>query len=427
MSSYRPRWDALALPDAIRKGRTDRARMSSTAVLTFPVVDLAGDYVCPDGLNFDQHAVDPFIDLEHARTPDVGGMPVAWARESLSEPGAPYAVEFKSLNCAPDGQPPEYHSLPVGTSYFDPGCRVSTQVFALVEQDALPAVSIEFRPVKGYMKALGPSPLEPRQAYRFEKADVIRWTLCARGVNPGALSLTKSLPQVPPPLAKILTDRRVNVGGHFEPLHPLILKALAPPDTPRRTAARVEKAMDEYDDQDDAVATAPGADMETENEQAVAPEAPALGGVSAKYKFAQTIEDACDEYLADMRSSDSPELRKLAEKFEALARDLAEKVKAAADKHDAKLNGGAAPEAAEGEEDSESADMEKDEEDGTYKAVRGVYKPVLKAVRAANVKRFRLADLQAAAPTEQKAQAEQEDPELKKLAAEFRKWQRLAS
>jgi hypothetical protein len=433
-----------ARPQLIRKAETSIAGMWRKAILTFPCTDLAGDFVNPSGLNFAEHQRDPSIDLEHGRTPDVRGRPVAWARESLDKPGAPYAVEWKSLNIADDGQPPEYHNLPVGTSYFNPSDRISSQVFALVEQDALPAVSLEFKPVHGFYKSLGKSPLEARDAYRFERADVVRWTLCARGVNPGALNVLKGMGQQVPPLQRILIDRRVKVGGAWEPLCEVIYKALAPAPAKRTTVSTAGlKAMDnQYQQQptptDDPLATA--------NENAVddmQDDAPALGGVSAKYKFAQTIMDACNEYEQDMQSSDSPELRKMAEKFRAMAKQLAGKVKGAADKHDARLSGDPDADMDEDtgeEEDGEGkksdadadtdddADMEEDEE-GTFKAVRGPYKPILKAVHTANmdkVKRFREADLSTPRPAPQVRKSPPQSEELAATVREFQKWQKHA-
>jgi len=206
--------------------KADTRRLSVESVLTFPTHDLAGDWVVPEGLDFSLHEQDPSIDLEHART-HIKGYPVAWARESLGKPGAPYAVEMVPLNCAGEGEPEEWHTLPVGTSYFDPSDRIGSQTFALVEQGALPAVSLEFQTVPGAFTPLGRSPLENRPAYHFEKASVLKWTLCAVPVNPGALHVAKSVSLVPLSLAQVLQDGRVNVGGRWEPLHPVIRKALS--------------------------------------------------------------------------------------------------------------------------------------------------------------------------------------------------------
>ncbi len=400
---FRAKWHDTAA--RVFKSVSDTGKLTHTSLLTYPGTDLAGDYVVGSGCDFAPHQIRPEVDFEHRRHPMVKGMPVAWARESLSEPGAPYAVKRVSLNFADEGRAPEFHVVPVGTEYFDKSCPVSMQVFALRESGALPASSLEFEMLPQFTKSIGWSELEGRSAYRFEKCKVHRWTVCARGVNEGALTLTKSLTQVPAELAKVLRDRRVNVGGKFEPLHGYILKALAT-DAPRpRSTVRVEKAMDdEYDDQ-----PTPDADPQLETQEMAAVETPpeddgvAHNGVTALYAHADGIVQLCDQLDSDLEKTDSAELYKEGQKLCEMARALAEKVKAAGDKHDAKLQamkgrGEEPAEPAEGGEADESADMSTDDDDdeeggGTFKAVRGAYKPILKALR---VKRFKAADIDAA-------------------------------
>lgn len=420
---YRAKWGAKPLPEAVRKSQVNTSAMWSKAVLTYPGVDLAGDVLDPSGLLFDTHKLDPAIDLEHGRD-SIGDYPVAWARESLSKPGGEYAVEYRSLNVAPDGAPPDFRDLPIGTSYFDPGCKVSAQVFALVEQDVLPAVSLEFRPVPGCYKSLGRSPLEPRDAYHFAKADVVKWTVCARGVNEGALSLTKSLRgQVPAELAKIVADNRVNVGGRWETLAPRLLKALRPlVAPPTRTTVRVErKAMDERDDMLDG-APVDDADMDTAAMTAVEDEvaedtAPASNGVTALYAHVQAVADLCDKLEADLGSSDNPQLIADGRKAIEMMRAQLAKVSATADKHDAKLqaalgkgetepDGDEMADATETDGDGDSPlDYEPDDEE-VEKALRrdadGVLLHVARPVyrKALQVKRFKLADIEKAKPVE---------------------------
>jgi hypothetical protein len=406
-TTHRVSYSRPQLLKAVSAG-VDTSKMTSRAVLSFPVEDIAGDYVEPSGLDWTLHKSQPFIDLEHSRTPDVKSHPVAWARGSLSKPGAPYAVEYVNLNCAGEGEAPEFHSLPVGTNYFDPSDRISTQVFSLVEQDILPGVSLEFLPVANCFKAIGRTTLErrpslpdPGAAYHFTKARVVRWTICQSPVNGGALSILKSATpgkssstQVPATAGKILRDNRVNVAGKWEPLHDYIRKALmqAGAESPKRTIVRVEKAMNP-DEVDATLDTANAAVVE----DALPPDdgGPAHNGVTALYNHAQAIADACDQLESDLETTDSAELFREGKKMCEMARALAEKVKASGDKHDAKLQamkGGKEeePEAeGEAEEAEKPADMEEDE-DGTFKAVRRVYQPILKAARA---KRFRMADL----------------------------------
>jgi hypothetical protein len=224
----------------VRKAVADTRTLSVKAALTFPLYDLAGDWVEPSGCDFSSHRRDPWVDLEHT------GRRVGWARKSLSAAGSPYSVEL-STQTLDDGT---RCTLPFGTTYFDPSDRVSSQVFALVAQDALPGVSLEFRPVPGFCKSLGRrSPLEARDAMRFDRADVVRWTHCATPVNAGALTVVKSLRSpVPPELAKVLSDNRVAGEVLCEPIR----KALAAYTTPRKAivaggfSAVVMKAREPY-------------------------------------------------------------------------------------------------------------------------------------------------------------------------------------
>jgi hypothetical protein len=367
---------------AYRKAVANTRDLSVRAILTYPCLDLAGDYVHPDGLDFREHQLDPWNDLEH------NGRLVGWARKSLGLPGSDYGVTYTALDI--DGVK---WKLPVGTTWFDPNDRVSAQVFALCERDALPGVSLEFSPVPKAMKALGKSPLENRNAYEFERVNVIRWTHCAQPVNQGAQTVTKSM-TVADPLASILSANRIG----SEQLDPVIRKALsAYIPSPNRSTVRVEKAMDEFEDEATVYDDAMGEEAVVDDEMAMEPdgdEAPALGGVAGLYAFAQSVMDALSKNEADMMTSDALELRKFAEKLRGKVAALAEEIKGMADKHDAKLNGGSQSEETEGEEvetvdDDEPADMDVDD-DGVLKALRPVY---YKALRLARLKRFTKAEI----------------------------------
>lgn len=403
----------LALPTVL-KAVADPRELCVVGALTSPGVDRAGDLVRPEGLDFTSHRANPAVDLEHARDPAVRDAVVGWCRKSLSRPGGDYGVRWSTVDVPGHGS----QRLPFAWTWFDPSDRLQSQVFSLYEQGALTGYSLEFRPVT--MKAIGWSDLDGRPAYDFRRCDVVRYTCCAVPVCEGALVaadgvIRKSLAgQVPEPLRKILADNRV--GG--EPLHPVIAKAYRL--TPTRTVVRVEKAMDEQTVYDEAAPELTGADDHAEPD---GDEGPANNGVSALYAKAQALSDAADALEADIESSDSPELYKLAAKFCADARALAEKVKGAADKHDAKLQAMKKgddyepDEPDDGDDDGdEPADMATDE-DGTFKAVRRCYKSILKAIKS---RKYTLAEISkgmAAAP----APAPQDDPETVRKKARLLK------
>lgn len=385
----------------------DPRRLAVTSILTYPVPDLAGDEVRSDGGDWRVHKARPWVGIEHLRyhgdsrdragligQPGVGTEPVvvAWARESLSNEGAPHAVELKSFRLD-DGNS---YVLPVGTSYFDPHDRLSAQTFALIERDALPGVSLEFVPVQK-SRRLERSPLESRPAYHFDRWQALAWAHCRTPVNPGAL-VCKSLDV----LMKAVSDRRVGA----EAMHPVLFKALSRhlPE-PTRTTVRVEtKAMPDpnaapetaYDDPN----AAPGADA-----------APPLNGVQALLNHAQAMVDLAGQLEADIQSSDSPELRRAAAMLTRWTHKIAGKAGEIANKHDAKLSGKEATEV-EGEEleedeDEDDSELEEDEDaeapetddEGVLKSVRACYRPqLLAAHKAVAVRRISLAEVRKAKP-----------------------------
>lgn len=424
---YFAKWPA-GPPASVQKSlKANTSALTYPTLLTYPMRDLAGDYVEPEGCDFAPHMLDPCIDLEHRRHPLIKGMPVAWARASLSEPGAPYSVEPTRLNFGePDA--PDWHTVPVGTEFYDKSCPVSMQVFALREQDLLPAASLEFEPVEGFRKAIGYSQLEKRSAWHFFKCRVHRWTVCERGVNPGALGLLqKSAPaptQVPPLLDKILTDRRVNVGGTWEPLHGVIYKALAPhlPAPNRSTVCVEHKAMDD-----------PGADLTPANDAAVGEQVPDdADGTSptaqALLDFAQQVADAKERLLAAVATSEHKRGKKKALAAAKMAGTTAESAIAAADMVTADVSDDDAEWDDSKEPKIESDATEPDEDDdGVMKALGA---PHRRRYRKA-IKRFKLADLnpEPARATEpvQKAPVAETDPELSALLAENQKWRAFSS
>lgn len=387
----------------VKKAAVNTADLSVSAVLTWPLKDHAGDIVDPAGLDFARHQADPWVDLEHT------GERCGWARKSLAAAGGSYAVRYQDVDL--DGGT---FSLPIGTTYFDPKDKLSSQVFALVERDALPGVSLEFVPWRGFYKSLGRSPLEDRDAYEFRRVSVLRWTHCARPVNAGALTIAKGQ-TAPDPLLSILSANRVG----SEQLHPVILKALKHHLPEKRTTVRVEKkAMHDWNDggaeptvYDDAAADA-GLTEDADG----APEAPATNGVTALYDAAQTILDACEALDAAHANSDSPELIKASRALCDQAKKVAEKFKAAADRHDAKLQSfrdGKDEEVEEFDVEAEAGPEVSTEtdDDGVFKGVRGPYRKALKEARA---RRLTAADLAPDTVRVKKA-------DLQAMKAEFRK------
>lgn len=385
-------------------------KMCVDSILSWPYPDLAGDIVDLDGIDFTPHQSHCEIDLEHART-HLKAYPVAWARESLSKPGAPYAVERVFMNLAGAGEPDEWHTVPIGTSYFDPKDRISSQTFALVEQGLLPAVSLEFRMIQGFFKARGWSDLENRPSYDFGKVNADKWTLCARPVNGGAMHLEddtilKAHP-VPVGLATILRDRRVSVGGQWEPLHGRLLKALADVVQPSSTTTahiRWGKAMEPDEDDDFGAMGGDGFPDESGTDADLMPDmeegmgAPPANGVSAIYAHVQALEDAADALENDLNNSDNPKLITEVRATLADLRKHSAKLKKLGDKHDAKLQavkGGAAEPDDADDADSEgddTPDMGRDEE-GILKAVRPVYRPALLSIKKAQPRRLKASEV----------------------------------
>ena len=417
--TYATRYDPdRAKRTVVFKASVDTDQLTSTAVLSYPTPDLAGDIVVPEGLDFGRHMADPRVDLEHRRDPDFGDATVAWAHSGLGKSDGYYTGRLVSLP-RHDGKT---GPVPVGTNHFDRNSKVQQQAFALVERDVLSAVSLEFVPDMRFAKSLGPSPLEPRDAYEFGRVRVVRWTLCARGVCPEAV-VAKS---VYDPLRSVLSANRV--GG--EELHPTIKKALSHylPGKPRvvRSGFVAEKAMDEE--------LTPVPDMPDEvPEETPEDAAPAVNGITAIYAHVEALTAACEQLERDAETSDSAEIVKEIHKLCEAGRALAEKAKAVGDKHDAKLQAakggkGGAEEDEPLPEESEDyePDMETDEE-GALKSVRAAYKPVLKACR---VKRYSLAEIQKAerlkAEKEQarkRVAADEDDAELlDSFAAKLRRF-----
>jgi hypothetical protein len=436
---YRTRIDVVTLPPTVLKATgADTSALTWTTVLTTPIVDKAGDYVEPEGGDYSPHMADGgVIDLEHRRHPHFKSLPIASAYDSLWEPGGKYCVWLKALNFAPDGEPDDVHTVPIGREHYDRNLRHSMQAFAMREQGALPGSSLEFEPDWAFCKSLGRSPLENRDAYNFGKYRVHRWTACAIPVNDGAL-VGKAIPSEQVPHEhRIFTDRRILVGANYEPLCPLILKAFALDDPRRtkRTTVRVEtKAMpkpapapveDDEEETDDVVPDVADtgdddADLTTANDDAAGDDGGMpSNGVSAFYKHAETLEMLLDELEQDLEATDSPNLYTDGQKLVAEGRAFAAKVKGSGDKHDAKNQAvrGKGSEPPDEDVDPKTVDMSKDD-DGVFKSIRRVYKAIRPGTPP---KRFPSAALQpddAPAPVKKAAEP---DPNVIDALAGFRK------
>jgi hypothetical protein len=408
-TTYRTHPDADRVTRAaVFKASVDTHNLTSTALLSHPDPDLAGDIVVPEGMDWSRHMADPRVDLEHRRDPSVGAATVGWAHSGLGRDDGYYTVRPVNLPVS-DGQT---RSLWVGTTHFDPSDKLQTQAFALVERDILPAVSVEFVPDMAVAKALGRSPLEPRNAYEFGRVKVLRYTLCAKGVCPTAL-VAKS---VYDPLRSVLAAGRI--GG--EELHPVIRKAFAhhlPGKSNAVTSGFVgAKAMDEQ------TMTAAPDDAEAGG---------SVNGITALYNHAQALMDLCDQLETDAESSDSAEVVKDIKRLCEMGRAAAEKVMATADKHNDKLEaakGGKEEEPEsddddEEEDDDDTADMDTDDE-GNLKAIPPKYAVVVKSLR---VKRYTLAEIRKAEeaarvpPTPAEGDSPEDVAELEKQIRLFRR------
>lgn len=220
---FRKAMDTLLADVASEPAAVDTRSLSVSSILSYPLRDHDKDYVHTDGLDFTPHARHPIVDYEHSRT-EIGAHPIAWCRESLDKPGAPYSVKWgrDMPTVEIDG---ELYRVPVGTAYFDPRDRVSLQTFALVERGKLPGTSLEFVGVPGQFEEIGYSTLSKRPAWEFHKAKVLRYSFCATPVNKGCLHVVKSVDALVP---VVETGRISPSGERLDPgLHRVLKSALA--------------------------------------------------------------------------------------------------------------------------------------------------------------------------------------------------------
>lgn len=337
------------------KSSVDTRALTSTAVLSYPEPDLAGDIVVPEGMDFSPHARDPRVDIEHRRHPDFGDATVGWARTTCKAPGGYYTVRPVLLECEQKAIRP----LPVATTHFDPNDRLEVQAFALVERDILPAVSVEFIPDMTVAKSLGRSPIERRDAYQFNRCQVVRYTLCAKGVCPSAL-VAKSAYD---PLRSVLSVGRIG----DEPLHDTIKKALAhylPGKSSTVTSGYVEKAdMDPY-------GCAPAVDAPVDTPAPEEEESGATPTAQCAYDAAQMLKDCAQNIRESVGQSEHKAGKKkmlgLADKLDAEA----ERCMAIGDQVAADVETDGDMDAEDDEPDVEADDTEPDEDDGVMKGMK---------------------------------------------------------
>jgi hypothetical protein len=251
----------------------------------------------------------PVVDLEHGRS-GVGRTPVGYAHTGLCKADGFYTGRHVNLECD-DGKT---RPLPVGTTHFDPSDKFQYQIFAMVERDILPAVSLEFEPV--VKKAIGWSEMEKREAYDFAVIDVRVWSVCEKGVCPSAL-VAKSAYD---PLASVLSAGRL--GG--EPLCDTVKKAFArrAPGKPSAVTSGFAAPVVEKSDMD------PYGSAPVDPPVDAAPPPPeddssgATPTAQAGYDGAQMLTDACAHIREKLKGSEHKagknKLGKLCDKVEAL-------------------------------------------------------------------------------------------------------------
>lgn len=412
----------------IAKARVDASRLSVVAPLTYPCVDLDGDYVAPDGGNFDPHkSAGAWVGLEHWRyrkglrteivQPDdpLAGRPVivGYARESLDDPDGEYAVELKQFNIKGIGAV----ALPVGTTYYDPDNKLSAQVFALIEREALPGVSLEFDAPDGYKPTVlqAKSLRNPdRPAWRFDKWNCHGWVNCARPVNPGAL-VAKS--QVNDKLKSILSVGKIGT----ETVHPMLFKAFAAHvPAPNRSTVRVEKAMDEPTNAFDDPTVYDDAHDELSGEEEGTPTA------QAAYDAAQMLVDVCERIKDGLKKSEhvqgKKQLMKLCDQVEAMA----EKFIATGDKvtSDVCMGENATGELSEDDDEVEEGATEPDEEDPD-KAMKAFRAPHRKIYRKSLIRPFTRQQIADAPVIQLKSDKDEDDPaDLEREARAERKFKK---
>jgi len=350
--------------------KADPSALTATALLTSPEIDYEGDWVQPDGGVWEPDLyVRTGVPVDRAHGEKIGRGTVEMMKKSFD--GKEWIV-------------------PIGTTYFTKGNRLSEQTFRLVNDDIMTGVSLEFRPLVA--KSMGHrAALSNRDAMRYDRWHAYGWAHDIQPINANARTLLPEVEQKA--LVRIEKAIKIAESGRYgsEYQHPLIVKSFSAL-VPKPKYVRVEKAMDE-----------------TLAPEGMIGDAPDMGGsdtyptAAAAFDFAQAISDACDAAEAGIGNGEHVKgigkLRKLIEDVRSYADDssaIGEMVEADLDgKMD--TEGEAADDTTTETEDNEM-DAADDDEGPVEKAV--FRKGVLITKSGYVPKRFRASDFKPAAIAE---------------------------
>lgn len=225
------------LPDTHLWSLTGRTYKSADgnaiiSVLTYPIHDLAGDYVRPDGGDWSKYPNHPVVNWAH-------GIPVGRGAVELkalefdgkvTNVAVGYTQFYKSAADLDGIDRTEFDSpttrKAIGQYSIADCLRAAEDAEQLVRQDIATGVSIEFSPKGQYGKAYWDlpeySPLEKRQARHFEDWWGYGYAHARRPVNAGCRTLIDDGNEVIEKCLKVAETGRLP-GGHE--LSPLIMKS----------------------------------------------------------------------------------------------------------------------------------------------------------------------------------------------------------
>jgi hypothetical protein len=352
-------------PEILQKSLRDKGILqhgngiSPPLVLTYPIKDLDGDFVQPDGGTWDKSLS---VNWDHYMPIGTNAAPVL----------------MKSVRV--DG---EVYNLPIGqTKFFQKSAdlkgfdlgkyterevlQASEQAQGLVECGAAPGVSMEFYAKQ--LKAIGPSLQRGRdgKAYQIDQWHGVGWAHTAKPVN-----------QMAQVVAVDAIIKSLNKYGNV--YHPLIKKSLLAgiPETQRKTfhmGTLFEKAVDTPDDGDgdryalhdsDPSQGAEDNDHDADNQPEQA-QGPQPGGVIAGLmNLNQLIEDGIAGFEMSMMTSDNPKAIKDCGKMLADIRAIAGKLTAYADNMQAQIQGAILSTTPSDLDQVQAKPAETDDEDGS--------------------------------------------------------------